>query len=250
MDGVAGIDAPGLTSRVTNEQGGSMHLIDRTSTGDLASAFAALFDRADNDQWELAHIAHAATKRSDISVADFAEMVGKAPDTITKYRIAYGWRRRNLHDHGDARFADAAALVVTAGVNDIDLETATNAHHDKAVAAVRDLINENPDLMIEAMDDDGTRESIISHAFEAAKIGIVEAAERITKNDGVGRDHAGSVKTRLAVFQGDAEGPMCGIARDIHEDWPEMEISDREAVRSFIKKFEVRLRALRIAARF
>ena len=227
-----------------------MHLIDRTSTGDLASAFAALFDRADNDQWELAHIAHAATKRSDISVADFAEMVGKAPDTITKYRIAYGWRRRNLHDHGDARFADAAALVVTAGVNDIDLETATNAHHDKAVAAVRDLINENPDLMIEAMKDDATRAALIAQAFEADQNEIVGAAERITREAAAGGVETESVKSRLAVFQGDAEGPMSGIARDLQEDWPRMNGSDREAVRTFIKKFEVRLRGLRVAARF
>lgn len=227
-----------------------MHRIDQTSTGDLARAFVALFDRADDDQWELAHIAHAATKRSDTSVGDFAEMVGKAPDTIAKYRIAYGWRRRNLHDHGDARFIDAAALVVAAGIDDVDLETATNAHREKAIAAVRGLINENPDLMIEVMKDDETRDAIISQAFEAAQDGIVDAAERITQNAAVGQDPAGSIKTRLAVFQGDAEGPMSGIARDLQEDWAEMGVSDREAIRGFIKKFEVRLRALRVAARF
>jgi len=227
-----------------------MHRIDQTSTGDLVRAFVALFDRADNDQWELAHIAHAATKRSRNSVSDFAEMVGKPPDVIAKYRIAYGWRRRNLHDHGDARFTDAAALVVAAGIDDVDLETATKAHHEKAIAAVRDLINENPDLMIEVMKDDETRAAIISQAFEAAQNGIVDAAERITQNAAVGQDPAGSIKTRLAVFQGDAEGPMSGIARDLQEDWAEMGVSDREAVRSFIKKFEVRLRALRVAARF
>ncbi len=227
-----------------------MHDIDHAGTGDLADTFRVLFDRADDDQWDLAHIAFAATKRSGTTVEGFAEMVGKAPGTIRKYRIAYAWRQRNLHDHADARFTDVAALMIKADLDEFDLETATQECHRQAVDAVRELIIENPDLMIEAMKDDATRSVLIAQAFEAEQNEIVGAAERITRDAADGRSDTGSVKTRLAVFQGDAEGPMAGIARDLQKGWPRMSGSDREAVRSFIKKFEVRLRGLRVAARF
>jgi hypothetical protein len=227
-----------------------MHDIDHATIGDLAGAFRAIFDRADKDQWELARIAFIATNRPGTKVEDFAGMVGKPPDTITKYRIAYGWRRRNLHDQADCRFGDAAALLVLEGTDGISLKAATQAHHQQAVDGVRELIRDHPALMVEALRDNTTYEAIASQAFDAKRNEIVGAAERIAKEAVVGGVQTESVKTRLAVFQGNSEGSMSGIARDLQEDWSEMSVSDREAVRHFIKRFEVRLRSLRIAARF
>ena len=154
----------------------------------LVSEFKTLMARGEKDQWKLAQLAYLAIDGMGHKPAEFAADTGHKVDTIRKYRKTHQWRL----DHPDDLlvFSDAfvmatasperaEAIQVLADITDRSVATA--ARDTENIAKVRDFMNQNQDLMVEAMKDDDTRQKVVTAAFHAASEDIVKEATRATK---------------------------------------------------------------------